>query len=168
MHAAMNKMAYAIAVLLTLGIASLSGAGQVENQGEKEIRALEAQLSAAVINADADFFEGILADDFSHTSHTGRFRNKRQWMSDLRRGGAKYTSFKTDDIAVRIYGDTAIVTGRSSPTGTNSRGEPIIGQYRYLRAWIRRAGGWQAIAFQGTRIEGALPDADSNSKKDKE
>lgn len=134
------------------------------NEDEQAIRQLEARLNAAVAEADAELFDHLFADEFTHTSHSGRFRNKAQWMADLRRGGTKYSSFKTDDLAVRIYGDTAVVTGRSLPAGTNSRGDPIQGQYRYLRVWHRRDKGWQVVAFQGTRIAEAQS---GNSKEPK-
>ena len=136
------------------------------NQSEQTIRQLEAQLSKAVVVADAAVFDRLLADDFTHTSHSGQFRNKAEWMADLRRGGTKYASFNTNDLSVRVYGDTAVVTGRSTPSGTNSHGHPIEGQYRYLRVWIQRDGHWQVVAFQGTRIADSPPaEAQSSSKR---
>ena len=67
-------------------------------------------------------------------------------------GKTTYEAFDVDDLAVRIYGETAVVTGRSTPKGRNAKGEPIRGQYRFLRVWVKRDGRWQAVAFQGTRI----------------
>jgi ketosteroid isomerase-like protein len=69
-------------------------------------------------------------------------------------GKTTYEAFDVDDLAVRIYGDTAVVTGRSSPKGRTAKGEPIRGQYRFLRVWVKRGGSWQVVAFQGTRIAG--------------
>ena len=139
--------------LTTLAI----GAAVPANETGQVIRDLEEELSDAVVAGDAAVFDRLLADDFTHTSHSGRFRNKAEWMADLRRGATKYTTFKTDDMSVRVYGDTAVVTGRSTPTGTNSRGEPIEGQYRYLRVWVKHDGNWQVVAFQGTRIPETQP-----------
>ena len=59
---------------------------------------------------------------------------------------------EVDDLAIRIYGDTAVVTGRTTPRGRTALGQPISGQYRYLRVWVKRQGRWQAVAFEGTRI----------------
>jgi ketosteroid isomerase-like protein len=55
-------------------------------------------------------------------------------------------------MKIRVYGDTAVVTARTTPRGRDSKGKPITGQYRYLRVWAKRDGQWRAVAFQGTRI----------------
>ena len=141
------------------------GAGRFDERQDsgaaEEIRALEAELSRAVVSGDRTFFERTMADDFTHTSHSGKFKTREEWMAESKSENRKtapqagktvYEAFDVDDLAVRIYGETAVVTGRSSPKGRNAKGEPIRGQYRFLRVWVKRSGRWQAVAFQGTRI----------------
>ena len=127
--------------------------GSEAGDSEREIRALEAAVSQAILKADRDFFDKQLADDFTHTSHTGRFVNKGQWLGELRPGQSLYQLYEVDELVVRIYGETAVATGRSMPAGTNSKGQLITGKYRFTRVWVRREGEWKAVAFQGTRIE---------------
>jgi ketosteroid isomerase-like protein len=150
-----------------LGVFALTAAGGTLAQtspplreGEQEVRRLEEQLAKAVVRGDREFFERALAEDFTHTSHTGVFKTKAQWMaeskfSDAREkpGSTRYDAFELDELAVRLYGDTAVVSGRSTPKGTTAKGEPITGQFRFLRVWVKRQGRWQAVAFQGTRID---------------
>ena len=153
-------------LILIAGIAATTpGSAKVDDRqdarAEREIRELEAQLSRAVVAGDRAFFERVLAADFTHTSHSGKFKTRAEWMAedkvDSRQGKPQagkttYEAFDVDDLAVRIYGETAVVTGRSTPKGRNAKGEPIRGRYRFLRVWVKRGGGWQAVAFQGTRI----------------
>jgi ketosteroid isomerase-like protein len=152
--------------ILIGGIAAVivgSGSSQEDRdaRAQREVRDLEAQLGRAVLEGDRAFFECVLAADFTHTSHTGKFKTRAQWMAENKfatdkqqpgSGKTSYTVFEVDDLAVRIYGDTAVVTGRSTPKGRNAKGEPIRGQYRFLRVWVRRDGHWQVVAFEGTRI----------------
>jgi ketosteroid isomerase-like protein len=128
---------------------------------EREIRELEAQFGRAVVAGDRAFYERVLADDFTHTSHAGKFKTRAEWMAENKfdnpqgkpqTGKTTYEAFEVDDLAVRIYGDSAVVTGRTIPKGRNAKGEPIRGQYRFLRVWVKRGGRWQVVAFQGTRI----------------
>ena len=156
-------------LILIAGIAATTpGSAKVDDRqdarAEREIRELEAQLSRAVVAGDRAFFERVLAADFTHTSHSGKFKTRAEWMAEDKvenrqgkphAGKTTYEAFDVDDLAVRIYGETAVVTGRSTPKGRNARGEPIRGQYRFLRVWVKRDGGWQAVAFQGTRIAGS-------------
>jgi hypothetical protein len=153
-------------LLLTAGFAAIALAAATtderqEPRAEREIRELEAQLSRAVVSGDREFYERVFAEDFTHTSHSGKFKSRAEWMAENKfdHGQAKpkagktvYEAFEVDDLAVRIYGDTAVVTGRSTPKGRNAKGEPIRGHYRFLRVWVRRAASWQVVAFQGTRI----------------
>src|SRR4051812_19284064 len=124
----------------TLGSAKLAE-GQ-DTRAEREIRELEAQLNRAVVEGDRAFFERVLAADFTHTSHAGKFKTRAEWMAENKfaspkeapkSGKTSYIVFDVDDLAVRTYGETAVVTGRSTPKGRNAKGEPIRGQYRFLR-----------------------------------
>ena len=138
----------------------LGSDGSSDARAEREIRELEAQFSQAVVKGDRAFYERVLADDFTHTSHTGVFKTRADFMAenkfdekkDLKSGRTRYDSYDVDDLAIHIYGDTAVATGRTSPKGLNAAGQPISGRYRYLRVWVKRQGRWQVVAFQGTRI----------------
>jgi ketosteroid isomerase-like protein len=157
-------------LILSAGIAIAAvslGSGRSEEdrnvRAEREIRELETQLSRAVVRGDRAFFERVLAADFTHTSHAGKFKTRAEWMAEDKvenrqrkpqPGKTTYEAFDVDDLAVRIYGETAVVTGRSTPKGRTAKGEPIRGEYRFLRVWVKRGGSWQAVAFQGTRIAG--------------
>jgi ketosteroid isomerase-like protein len=140
--------------------AVLAADGPPVPRAEREIRELEARFARAVVEGDRGFYDQVLADDFTHTSHTGVFKTRAEFLAedkfgakgDSRSGRTHYDAYDVDDLAVRTYGDTAVVTGRTSPRGRNAQGQPISGQYRYLRVWVKRQGRWQAVAFEGTRI----------------
>jgi ketosteroid isomerase-like protein len=129
-------------------------------RSEREVRELEVQFSQAVVRGDRAFYDRVLANDFSHTSHSGLFKTRAQWLAESKSGDAaaakpgttRYDALDVDDLAVRVYGDTAVVTGRTTPKGRNAKGQPMTGQYRFLRVWAKEQGQWRIVAFQGTRI----------------
>jgi ketosteroid isomerase-like protein len=153
-------------LIVIAGIAATAaGSADIDDRqngsAERAIRELETELSRAVIAGDRAFFERVLAADFTHTSHSGKFKTRAEWMAENKfenqqgkpqPGKTTYEAFDVDDLAVRIYGETAVVTGRSTPKGRTAKGEPIRGQYRFLRVWVKSDGRWQAVAFEGTRI----------------
>lgn len=120
---------------------------------EQEIRELESQIAKAVVAGDAAFVERVWADDFSYTGVRGEVRNKADILADLRSGTLKFDKLEFDDIRVRLYGDTAVATGRATTKGRGPTGE-ISGLFRYTRVYVRRAGRWQLASFQGTPIAG--------------
>jgi ketosteroid isomerase-like protein len=143
-----------------LAPAVLAADGPPLPRAEREIRELENQFARAVVEGDRAFYDRVLADDFTHTSHTGSFKTRAEFLAedkfdakgDPGSGRTRYDAYDVDDLAIRIYGDTAVVTGRTTPRGRNAQGQPISGRYRYLRVWVKRQGRWQAVAFEGTRI----------------
>jgi ketosteroid isomerase-like protein len=147
-------------LILAACLAVLAADGPPISPAESEIRELEARFARAVVDGDRAFYERVLADDFTHTSHAGVFKTRTEFLAenkfaekgDSGTGRTRYDAYDVDDLAVRIYGDTAVVTGRTSPRGRTAQGQPITGQYRYLRVWVQRQGRWQAVAFEGTRI----------------
>jgi ketosteroid isomerase-like protein len=119
---------------------------------EEQVLKLEEEINTAVVSGDLRVFQRLLADDFTHTNQSGIFRTRAQWLANHKPGQSPYTAYEVDDLKIRVYGDTAVVTARTTPKGRDSKGNPITGQYRYLRVWARRDGRWQAVAFQSTRI----------------
>ena len=53
---------------------------------------------------------------------------------------------------VRLYGDTAVVTGRSTAKGKDQQGA-IDEQRRWTRVFVRQDGRWQLVHFQGTLVQ---------------
>ena len=150
-----------IAGIAATALVSAKSQDRSDLGAEREIRELEAQISRAVVAGDRALFDRVLASDFTHTSHSGQFKTRAEWMAEDKVENsqgkpqarkATYEAFEVDDLAVRIYGETAVVTGRTTPKGRTAKGEPMRGRYRFLRVWVKRGGRWQAVAFQGTRI----------------
>ena len=138
----------------------LAADGPPDNPAVRTIQELESRFGRAVITGDRTFYDSVLAEDFTHTSHAGVFKTRAEFMAENKfdaqessgSGRTRYDAYDVDDLAIRIYGDTAVVTGRTTPRGRTAQGQPISGRYRYLRVWVKRQGRWQAVAFEGTRI----------------
>jgi len=66
-------------------------------------------------------------------------------------GEIKLEGNDLDDLQARVYGDTAVVTGRSTQKG-KAYGQDAAGQYRFTRVYVRQDGKWKAVAFQSTKV----------------
>ncbi len=141
---------FVVGALWSLG--PTTGGDEAKVDPERQILDLEGQINAAVVSGDLHVFERLLADDFTHTNQSGIFRTRAQWLANHKPGQSPYSKYDVDDLKIRVYADTAVVTARTTPRGRDSKGKPITGQYRYLRVWAKRDGQWRAVAFQGTRI----------------
>lgn len=122
------------------------------SRSEQAVRSLERTYAEAVMRQDVSTLERILADDFIATSSRGEVRNKSQEMDDIKPNpDYAMEAFNLDDVKVRIFGDTAIVTGRST-LKASYKGRSSTSLFRYTRVYAKRKGKWQVVSQQLTRI----------------
>ena len=76
--------------------------------------------------------------------------DKSAAMQRIRSSQIQLKSNTIDEMTVKIVGDTALVTARSTPIGTiDGRDFPPI---RYSRVYAKRNAEWKVVLFQMTRI----------------
>ena len=140
-----------LAVLLSL--TALARTTQTSRDGsvEQTIRQLENENREATLKNDANVFERLLADDWLNTNANGTVTTKAQLMSLVKSGTFKISSLEYDDVMIRAYKDTAVVTGRSTSTSMGQDNK-LIGQVRFTRVYIKRDKGWQVVSAQSTPI----------------
>jgi ketosteroid isomerase-like protein len=109
----------------------------VQQQDQERIR--------AQIAADTIALRRIYADDFSGIGPTGVVRNKAEVIADFTSHALTYQSITTAEVRVRVYGNTAIETGRSTMLGQD-RGKAVPRENRFTRVWVMTNGRWQLVA----------------------
>jgi ketosteroid isomerase-like protein len=95
--------------------------------------------------------ERISADDYNVTYSTGEVMTKAQEIAKLKSVPAGALKLSTEATKVRIYGDTAVLTGILNQNGTDA-GMPRNLRLRYTDVWVKRGGRWQVVAAQLTNI----------------
>lgn len=118
---------------------------------EEQIKKIEKDRAAAVTRADVAALDAITSDDYSLIDRNGRVRDKAQTMNAIKTGDIKITSNEVSDLKVRVYGDTAVVTGRADTKGTIG-GRDVSGPMLFTRVYVKKSGRWQSVAFQQTAI----------------
>jgi len=119
---------------------------------EDSVRAVEMSRAQALLRADTAVLSRMVADEFVEISRLGQLRTKADNIRDIGSGDLHLLSVKYDSLAVRVYGDVAVLRGIADNTGT-MRGFPFAGKIRYLRIFVRRDGRWQAVAMQQTPLQ---------------
>ena len=111
-----------------------------------EIIELESQRIAAMIGGDEATLDAVLADDLIYTHSTARVETKAEFIGNVASGRTRYVSFERDDVNIRDYGDTAIVTGHAKlHVSTGDRDHEF--QVRFLDVYCRLNGNWQMVAW---------------------
>ena len=112
---------------------------------EQAVRQQDQQRIHAQITADTLALRRIYADDFLGIGPTGVARNKADVIADFTSHALTYQSITTAEVRVRVYGNTAVETGRSTMVGQD-RGKAVPRDNRFTRVWVLTAGRWQLVA----------------------
>src|ERR1700681_2393591 len=100
-----------------------------------------------VMQADAELFDTILADDFLCSQPDGTLVDRAEFLSRTR-ASSQMPSLDIDDVRIRVMGDVAIIHARTTYTLADGR----HGAGRYTDVWARRNGGWLAVSAHVTRL----------------
>lgn len=125
-------------------------AQSASSDASREIRALEVAQNAAIVRGDVALVDRMTSDDFTFITPRGLLVTKVEMLKGLAKGAFKYEYREIYDLKIRIYGDAAIVTGRSVHT-SQENGKDSSDAYRFTRVYIRERGHWLSVAWQTTR-----------------
>jgi len=121
------------------------------NTEEDEVRRVEIEWGDAFERLDFATLERLMADDYILTDPLGNVRGREETLAALATNEARFDSTKSDNVHVRINGDTAIVTGRSTFKG-RYKGWSMAGRYQYTDVLVKRNGSWQAVSSHITAL----------------
>jgi ketosteroid isomerase-like protein len=138
---------------LLSGCSSLAPAQAIvsphEEQVIREVLELERHTKDAMIHNDAAFTDRSLADDYVAIGPLGNVVTKADVVSSRRTSQLHYAAVDFSEVAVRVYGDAAIVTARAEVKGTDL-GQDFSGPYRFTRVWVKHNGEWKTVSYQAT------------------
>jgi uncharacterized protein (TIGR02246 family) len=118
---------------------------------EQQIRQLNDDWVKAMMRGDAATLDRIMADDFFFT-YPLEGDDKTQFISDVTAGDLKIEHLTREQIRVRIFGSTAVLTARDSATWIYRERE-ISGQYKVIKVFAERDGRWQLCAIQACPMQ---------------
>lgn len=147
-----NVLTVSAIMLATSGAVGLSFEQRTQSSAfETELRKLNNDVAQMQVRKDAASAERLLADEYLFIQADGLVSNKAQNVEILRSPDFECQALTTDDVQVRVYGNTALVIGLAHFKATY-KGEDVGGEFRYTDVWVRRAGRWQTVASQATRL----------------
>lgn len=115
---------------------------------DQAITNLENQWVGAIVKKDTATIDRLLADDFSGTTDD-QIYSKADAIEDVKSG--THESLELDNIKVRLFGDTAVVT--MGQTEKSRHGDKdFSGHYLFTDVWARKNGQWIAVASHGSRV----------------
>jgi ketosteroid isomerase-like protein len=118
---------------------------------EQLIRQLNDDWVKAIMRADVETLNRVMADDFFFT-YPLEGDDKAQFIADVTSGDLKIAHISREQLSVRVFGSTAVLTARDSATWLY-HGRELSGQYKIISIFAERAGRWQLCAFQACPMQ---------------
>ena len=141
-------MAFCLAGVAAFGQTS---AGSRRASAESEIKQIEHERNEALLRHDTETLERMTSDDYTFITQRGDLRTKAEILAGFKSGSYDYGAREIADLKVRVYGDTAVVTGRAKQKGVEDT-KDYSGENRFTRVYVRQNGRWVSVALQVTLV----------------
>jgi ketosteroid isomerase-like protein len=128
--------------------------------GDKEDVAKLTQLSnawdRAIVAKKQAAVADNMAEDFRIIDGYGTVDGKKKFVEDVLDAKLTIDPYTVEEFEVRLYGDTALLSGRTHMTG-RYEGKPFDSNYRYIDIYVRRGGEWKIVSVQITKFPAKSP-----------
>ena len=138
--------AWAMALLLAAGCAAAAPAddrAQLKRQSDA--------WDQAIVRKDRAAIEANMTDDFRQIDGGGNVETRASFVADLVSPELVIEPYTVEDFEIRLYGDTALLSGRTRMTG-RYQGKPFESHYRYIDVYVKQGGAWRVASVQITRL----------------
>jgi ketosteroid isomerase-like protein len=133
---------------LVLACALLCGAATDEGP---RLRSLERELNQAIAQRDTQRVNDLLSDDWLLVTGSGRVKTKRDMLADIARPDIEFQDNETRDVMVRVWGDTAVLTGTLHQRYKQDGKQQDV-TLRYTDTWTRTGDSWRQVSGHASRL----------------
>jgi ketosteroid isomerase-like protein len=136
--------------VMSLAAALLTASAFGGDDGPR-LRGLERDLNGAMAARDVQRVSDLLADDWILVSGVGKIKTKADVLSEIALPEVEFQENDTRDVLVRVWGDTAVLTGTLHQR-YRLRGKQTDITFRYSDTWTRSGDSWRQVSGHVTRL----------------
>jgi len=116
---------------------------------EEELLKLEEQFAEAIIKNDPGAIERLVADDWIIINADGGIIDKERFLGVIKSGTLTHEMMESDNMRVRVYGDSAVVTALTRTKG-KFMGQEFTTHERATDFFVKLHGQWRCVLTQLT------------------
>ena len=151
----MKPLKFAIAALFA-AMALSAGAAEKSTDVVAHLTQLSNHWDKVIVAKDAKAVADNMAEDFRIIDRRGGVDGKQGFIEGILDPKLTIDPYTVEEFDVRVYGDTALLSGRTHMTGTYE-GEKFTSNYRYIDIYVKRGGVWKIVSVQITQLPADAP-----------
>jgi ketosteroid isomerase-like protein len=118
---------------------------------EEELLKIENEFAEAIVRNDLEGIGRLVADDWIIIEPDGGIVDRARFFEVIKSGALTHEMMESEDLRVRVYGDSAVVTAITRTKGKFMRQE-FSTQERATDVFVKRDGQWQCVLTHLTRF----------------
>ncbi len=118
---------------------------------EQELIGVAHDWDRAMIANDAEEIGRYMAEDWTIIGSDGSVGDKKSFLDLVRSGALTHDVMTSEDMNIRVYGDTAVVVARGV-SGGRYAGQPFREEERVTSVFVRQEGRWRCVLTHLSRI----------------
>ena len=118
---------------------------------EEELLRVEKEFAEAIVKNDLEGIERLVADDWIIIGPDGEIVERSRFFEVIKSGAMTHDTMESEDFRIRIYGDSAVVTGITRTKG-KFMGQEFSTKERATDVFVKRDGRWQCVLTHLTRL----------------
>ena len=122
-----------------------------KSAAEEELLKVEKEFAETIVNNDLEGLGRVVADDWIIIDPNGEIVARARFFEVIKSGSLTHEIMESEDLRVRIYGDSAVVTAVTRTKG-KFMGQEFSTQERATDVFVKRGGRWRCVTTHLTRF----------------
>jgi ketosteroid isomerase-like protein len=118
---------------------------------EQELLSLEKAFAEAIVKNDLEGIGRLVTDDWIIIDPNGEIVDRSRFFEVIKSNALTHDMMASEDFRVRVYGDSAVVTGVTRTKG-KFLGQEFSTHERATDVFVKRDGRWQCVLTHLTRF----------------
>jgi ketosteroid isomerase-like protein len=121
------------------------------SESEEKLLKIEKEFAQAIVSNDLEGIGRLVADDWIFIDPNGDIVDRTRFFEVIKSGALTHDMMESEDFRVRVYGDSAVVTGLTRTKG-RFMGQEFSTQERATDVFVKRDDRWQCVLTHLTRL----------------
>jgi ketosteroid isomerase-like protein len=121
------------------------------SEAEEELLTVEKEFAEAIVSNDLESIGRLVAGDWIIIDPNGEVVDRTRFLEVIKSGALRHDMMESEDLRVRVYGDSAVVTAVTRTKG-KFMGQEFSTQERATDVFVKRGGRWQCVVTHLTRF----------------